>query len=82
MVYRDDIIAKINARFSGQISPAALATWAFDIFYAIDQGEEVVDAEGSDAIADVLDELMFADEAPFALGDADLRRMIARLEQP
>ncbi|MEI8307449.1 MAG: hypothetical protein WCF99_10325 [Chloroflexales bacterium] len=80
MVHRNDVVAKINERICGQISDAAIATWAFDLFYSIEQGEEEVDAEGSDAIADVLDELMFADEKPFALDDADLRRLIARLE--
>jgi hypothetical protein len=80
MVYRNDIIAKINERLRGQIGDAALAKWAFDIFYAIDQGEEHVDDDGSDAIADALDQLMFADEEPFALDDADLRRLIASLE--
>jgi hypothetical protein len=82
MLYRNDVMAKINERISGTISDAALAAWAFDRFYAIDQGEDAVDADSSDAIADVLDELMFADEEPFALDDADLRRLIARLEQP
>jgi hypothetical protein len=82
MVYRNDIIVKINARLQGQLSDAALAAWALDVFYAIDQGEDAVNADASDAIADALDELMFADEAPFALDDADLRRLIASLEQP
>ncbi|MEI7772305.1 MAG: hypothetical protein WCI67_20105 [Chloroflexales bacterium] len=80
MVNRDDVIAKINARLRGTIGDAALAAWAFDTFYAIDQGEEEVDADGSDAIADALDQLMFADEKPFALDEADLRRLIASLE--
>jgi hypothetical protein len=80
MIYRNDVITKINERLRGQIGDAALAAWAFDVFYAIDQGEDEVDADGGDAIADALDELMFADEKPFALDDADLRRLIARLE--
>jgi hypothetical protein len=81
MIHRNDIIAKLNERLGGQLSDAAIAAWAFDLFYAIDQGDEEVHPDDSDPIADALDELMFADETPFALGDADLRRLIARLEQ-
>lgn len=82
MVHRNDIIAKLNARLRGQLSHAALAAWAFDLFYAIDQGEEQIATEDSDVIADILDELIFTDEAPFALDEADLHRLIARIEQP
>jgi hypothetical protein len=82
MVQRNDLIAKVNERLSGTLSDAALAAWAFDIFYAIEQEEEEVVAEDSEIVADILDELMFADEESFALDDADLRRLIARLEQP
>jgi hypothetical protein len=80
MVHRNDVMVKINERLRGQIGDAALATWAFDLFYAIEQGEEEVEAGDNDLIAEALDELMFADEKPFALDDADLRRLIARLE--
>ncbi len=80
MVQRNDIITKINQRLRGQLSDAAMATWAFDLFYAIEQGEDEAAAADSDLIAEALDELMFADEEPFALDDADLRRLIARLE--
>ncbi|NNJ10948.1 hypothetical protein EKD04_011455 [Chloroflexales bacterium ZM16-3] len=80
MIHRNDIIARINERLRGQLSDAALAAWAFDLFYDIEQGEEEVDAIHRDVIASALDELMFADEEPFTLGDADLHRLIARLE--
>lgn len=82
MVQRNDVITKITERIAGKLSAAALANWAFDLFYAIDQGQEAVAPDDTDALADVLDELMFADEEPFALDDADLRRLIVRLEQP
>jgi hypothetical protein len=80
MMHRNEIIARIHERLCGQLSDAALAKWAFDRFYAIEQGEETVDVSDGDLIAAVLDELMFADEKSFALDDADLRRLIARLE--
>lgn len=80
MGLRSEIITKIDEQIAGRLSAAALANWAFDMFYAIEQGE-VTEAD-SDLVVDVLDELMFADEALFALGEADLRRLIARLEQP
>ncbi|MBX0328545.1 hypothetical protein K2Z83_12740 [Oscillochloris sp. ZM17-4] len=79
MVHRNDIIVRINERLRGQISDAALAAWAFDLFYAIEQGDEEVAEADSDVVSDALDELMFADEEPFALGDADLHRLLARL---
>nr|WP_238530481.1 hypothetical protein [Oscillochloris trichoides] len=71
---------KIEAYLYGQLSVSALANWALDRFYAIEQGVENLNADASETIADVLDALMFADEQPFALDDADLRRLIARLE--
>ncbi|NTV63363.1 MAG: hypothetical protein HGA65_07470 [Oscillochloris sp.] len=82
MIHRNDITAKIYERLSGQINDATLAAWAFDHFYAIEQAEEEVEANAQELVADALDELMFADEKPFALDDADLRRLIARLQQP
>ena len=80
MISRNDVIIKINERLRSQISDAAIAAWAFDLFYSIEQGEEEVDTESCDGITDALDELMFADEKPFALDDADLYRLITRLE--
>lgn len=82
MIHHNDLIVRITERLDGRLSDAALAAWAFDRFYAIEQGEEEVEADASGAIAEILDELMFADDATFALDDADLRRLIARLEQP
>lgn len=82
MLNRNDLIVRITERLDGRLSDRALAAWAFDCFYAIEQGEEEAEAGANDLIAEVLDELMFADDESFALDDADLKRLIARLEQP
>lgn len=82
IVARKDVIAKLEARVAGQLSAAALAAWAFDLFYEIDQGQHEVAEADADAVAAVLDELMFADDESFALDTADLRRLIDRLQQP
>jgi hypothetical protein len=76
---RNDIIVKLEECLAGQISAASLATWAFDLFYAIEQDEIAVDETDSDVIAEVLDDLMFADDPSFVLDEADLQRLIARL---
>jgi hypothetical protein len=81
MIYRNDIITKINERLSGALSDAALAAWAFNLFYAIDQGQEMIGDGETAAVADALDALMFADDTSFALDEADLRRLIARIEE-
>jgi hypothetical protein len=82
IVQRSDVTAKLEDHLSGQISAGALAAWAFDLFYEIDQGQRSVAAEDVDAVATVLDELMFADDESFALDEADLRRLLERLQQP
>lgn len=82
IVRRADLIAKIEEHLAGRAAPDELAGWAFDRFYAIEQGEEEVDEADAEAIGEVLDDLMFADDESFALDEADLRRLIARLQQP
>lgn len=79
---RSDVLVKLEDRLAERISSASLAEWAFDMFYAIEQEELAVDEAEADAIAEVLDDLMFADDSSFALGEADLRRLIARLQEP
>lgn len=79
---RRDLIAKLEDRLAGLIDDRGLAAWAFDSYYAIEQGTLRVDPADVDPIAEVLDDLMFADEPSFALDEADLRRLIARLQEP
>lgn len=82
IVTRSDVSAKLEARLAGRIDAEALAAWAFDLFYKLDQDELEVADEDVDVIAAVLDELMFADDERFALDEADLRRLFQRLTQP
>ena len=81
IVTRTDIITKLEDRLAGRIGAESLATWAFDLFYDMEQGEAEVDPGDADAIAAVLDELLFADDERFALDDAELRRLVVRLQQ-
>lgn len=82
MVTCAQVADQIKARLAGQIDYAALAGWAFDRFYQLELGEEVVAEEEADLIADVLDTLMFADEPAFRLTEEELRALIAQLEAP
>ncbi|MFQ3662720.1 MAG: hypothetical protein SNJ69_10040 [Chloroflexaceae bacterium] len=79
---RSALIAKLQERLAGQIEAADLARWAFDRFYELDQGMLAVHEADIDVIADVLDNLLFADDTHFALDETDLRRLIARLQEP
>lgn len=82
IVERATLIAMLEAYLAGQISAGELARRAFDMFYDLDQGALAVYEEDIDVVAEVLDELIFADDTHFALGEADVRRLIARLRQP
>lgn len=79
---RSDMIARLEDRLAGRSDDRGLAAWAFDSYYAIEQGTLAVDPADADPIAEVLDDLMFADEPSFALDEADLTRLIARLQGP
>jgi hypothetical protein len=76
---RAAIIARIEARLSGQLTDKALAAWAFDRFYAEELGNETYEANAEDAITDVLDALMFGDEPGFRLDEEELRALAAQL---
>lgn len=80
MVTRTDIMIKIKEHLAGKLSSAALAAWAFDRFYAQEIGDEEFAEEEADVIAAVLDELMFADDASFALDEPALQTLITRLQ--
>lgn len=82
ILMRNDVITQLQQYLSGAINAEHLAGWAFDRFYAIDQGQESVEPADADVIADVLDELLFADAAPFALAPDAVQRLIARLQEP
>jgi hypothetical protein len=79
---RSVVIARLEDRLAGRIDDRGIAAWAFDSYYALEQGELSIDPDDADLIADALDDLMFADDPSFALDEADLRRLIARLQEP
>lgn len=81
MLTRTDLIATIEQHLAGNLSYAALSAWAFDRFYAEDQGEEEFPEDDAELIAEILDDLMFADDEQFALEASELQAMIVRLQQ-
>ena len=76
---REAVIVQIEGRLAGRIDDAALATWAFDRFYAQELGQEDYEVGAETAIADTLDALMFDDDPGFRLDQEELRALIARL---
>jgi hypothetical protein len=79
LITRVALVARIEARLSGQITDSALAAWAFDRFYAEELGSETYEAGAEAAIADVLDALMFGDDPDFRLDEEELRALAAQL---
>ncbi len=77
----DDLVAAIAEHLAGRISRSQLATWAFDRFYELEQGELIVPLDEEAIIRDALDELMFADDEPFVLSEIELRQLMDRLAQ-
>jgi hypothetical protein len=76
---RATIVARIEARLSGQLTDTTLAAWAFERFYAEELGSEAYEAGAEVAITDVLDALMFADDPGFRLDEEELRALVAQL---
>jgi len=75
---RAAIVAQIEARLSGTPTDA-LASWAFDRFYAEELGSEAYEAGAEVPITEVLDSLMFGDDPGFRLDEEELRALIAQL---
>jgi hypothetical protein len=73
------IVARIEARLSGQLTDTALAAWAFDRFYAEEVGSEAYEVGAEVAITDVLDALMFGDDPGFRLDEEELRALVVQL---
>lgn len=70
---------KIDELRQGRINEQALAAWALDRFYAVDQGDECFDPLHEDVIVEVIDDLMFVDETAFKLDAEALQGLVARL---
>ncbi len=80
---RAELVDQVDRFISGSIKGQALARWAFDRFYQREEG--ALDYEpGFGAVIDaVLEELTWADSAPFALSveqAAQLRRRLAKAQ--
>lgn len=78
-ITRAEVVERIEARLAGTIDDAALAAWAFDLFYAEELGEADYEAGAEPALSDALDNLMFGDDPGFRLDEDELRALIAQL---
>ena len=78
---RQAIREQLERFATGSLSREALAAWAFDRFYDEAEGQLEYEA-GSDEIIDaVLEELAWADSAPFTLDATAARRLQQRLDE-
>ncbi len=77
---RAEVRRQIERFIRGEITPGALAKWAFDQFYAYEEDRLTYEAGYEDAIDDVLDELMFIDTPEFELDEATARELQAALD--
>lgn len=82
VITRDMVADQIDERLSGAITDDALASWAFDQFYAVELGLACFEACAEERIAAVLDALMFNDHDAFRLNEEELRRLAALLRMP
>jgi hypothetical protein len=78
---REELRKAIERFLSGELGAPALAAWAFDQFYAAEEDVLVYEPGSEEIIEEVLDELMWADSAPFALEAAAARRLQERLNR-
>jgi hypothetical protein len=77
---RQDIIAQLRGTKKGALTAQQLADWAFDQFYAEEEGAVQFEPGYRKVIAVVLDDLMFADTETFNLTADDVERMVQQLE--
>lgn len=76
---RGEVAGQVQARLAGGLDAKALAAWAYARFYEEEMEELVLEPDAEDLLREALDELMFADDASFALDDDALRALLARL---
>lgn len=82
VITRNAVADQIEQRLSGAMTDDALASWAFDQFYAVELGLACFEACAEERIAAVLDALMFNDHDAFRLNEEELRRLAALLRMP
>ena len=76
---RAELRQAIERFLAGELEASALARWAFDQFYAAEEDGLVYEPGFEELIGEVLDELMWADSAPFVLEADAARRLQERL---
>lgn len=76
---RAHVADRITDRLTRTFSDAQLSKWAFDQFYKIELETLQLEEPYAELLAEIIDELMFADEPGFQLADADLQALVARL---
>lgn len=79
---RSELLEALKRFTHPTLDASALAAWALQVFYALEQGRQVIVEEDRDELMSVLDELMFADQEPFVISEADIRRLIDQLTIP
>lgn len=77
---RQQLIDQLHATTAGTQDAQQLARWAFDQFYAEEEGAIEYEAGFRRVISAVLDDLMFGDAPGFSLTASDARRMIEELQ--
>jgi hypothetical protein len=77
---RQQIIERLRAAGNTPASLRTLPAWAFEQFYAAEEGSIAWEPGYRRVISTVLDDLMFADDAAFALVEDDVARLINTLE--
>ncbi|MBC8077130.1 MAG: hypothetical protein H7Y32_13725 [Chloroflexales bacterium] len=77
---RQELVAQVQARLAGSLDANSLAAWAYARFYEEEMEQLSLEPGADDLLREVLDELMFADDASFALDDNALRALLARLQ--
>ncbi len=78
---RAELRQAIERFLAGELEAPALARWAFDQFYAAEEDGLVYESGFEELIGEVLDELMWADSAPFVLEAEAARRLQERLNR-
>lgn len=81
-ITRQTVIDQIESRLRGALNDSALAAWAFDRFYELELATVQCETGAEAVIVDILDRLMFIDDATFRLEDEELRGLVARLRTP
>jgi hypothetical protein len=77
---RQTLIERLRATSAAAEALRQLPAWAFDQFYAEEEGKVAFEPGYRSVINSVLDDLMFGDETAFALTVDDVERLVHKLE--